>query len=399
MKNKLYYIDPYLKEFTTNILKQDQDENGTYYVILEETSFYPTGGGQPYDTGTLNNIPVINVEEIEGEIRHYIETPLMETNKIVGGIDWNRRFDHMQQHTGQHILSAAFEQLFGYQTVGFHLGQEIVTIDLAVENLSMKECMKVENLANQLILENRPIITKWISSEEISKYPLRKELSVTENIRLVIIPEFDYNGCGGTHPSSTGQVGSIKILDWEKQRKNTRIQFVCGKRALKQLHKKQNILLELTKLLNAPENGLVDSLTRLIDTAKTHEKSVEELRGTLIDYEARELLVDKATINGRYLVAKVLHNRTMKELQRLAKTMTNFETTAMVILIAENSQQLQLVIAKGRDIEGSMKDVLNNVLPLINGKGGGSPDLAQGGGEATMSGQQLIEKLVDMMTT
>jgi alanyl-tRNA synthetase len=399
MKNKLYYIDPYLKEFSTNIIKQVQDENGTYYVILEETAFYPTGGGQPYDTGTLNNIPVINVEEIEGEIRHYIESPLTETSKIVGEIDWNRRFDHMQQHTGQHILSAAFEQLFGHKTVGFHLGQEIVTIDLAVENLSMEECLDVEKLANRMILENRPIITKWISAEEISDYPLRKELSVTENIRLVIIPEFDYNGCGGTHPSSTGQVGAIKILNWEKQRNNTRLQFVCGNRALKQLHEKQNILLKLTKLLNSPESGLVDSLTRLIETAKANEKSIDELQSTVIEYEARQLLTEKISINKGYMITKVLQNRTMKELQKLARTMTSLELNVIVNLVAENNQQLQVVMAKGHNIEMSMKDVLNKVLPLINGKGGGSADLAQGGGEATLSGLELTEKIVDILTT
>lgn len=399
MKNKLYYIDSYLKSFTTKLLKQDQDENGTYYVLLEETAFYPTGGGQPHDTGTLNDIPVINVEEIEGEIRHYITTPLTETSEIFGQIDWKRRFDHMQQHAGQHILSAAFEELFGYETVGFHLGQEIVTIDLAVENLTMEESIEVENLANKIILENRPIITKWISSAEISQYPLRKQPSVTENIRLVIIPEYDYNGCGGTHPSSTGQVGSIKILNWEKQRKNTRIQFVCGNRALKQLHEKQKILLDLTKLLNSPESGLVHSLTRLIETTKANEKIIDDLQGSLIEYEARQFLAEKASINDRNFIVKVLHNRTMKELQKLARTITSLEIDAIVILIAENNQQLQIVLAKGKDIEENMNDVLNKVLPFINGKGGGSAKLAQGGGEATLSGQQMIEKIVDMITT
>ncbi|WP_313897576.1 alanyl-tRNA editing protein [Bacillus litorisediminis] len=162
------------------------------------------------------------MEDREGEIRHYLEKPIPDISQpVIGQIDWDRRFDHMQQHAGQHILSAAFEELFHMKTVSFHLGTEVLTIDLDTSELTEDIALQAENLANQIILENRPIETKWVTEEEAKKYRLRKELSVTDQIRLVIIPDFDYNGCGGTHPSSTGQVGSIKILNWEKQRKKS----------------------------------------------------------------------------------------------------------------------------------------------------------------------------------
>ncbi|MCM3537953.1 alanyl-tRNA editing protein [Priestia endophytica] len=221
-------------------MKQLQDKKGDFYIILEETAFYPTGGGQPHDIGTLNGIKVLTVEELDGEIRHYTERTLPDSDdKVVGVIDWERRFDYMQQHTGQHILSAAFAQLYDISTVGFHLGKDIVTIDLNISELTEEMISKAEKLANDIIIENRPIVTKWIEYDDLVNYPIRKTPSVKENIRLVIIDEFDYNGCGGTHPNTTGEVGAIKVLNWERQRKKIRLYFICGNRVMTQFDQKQ----------------------------------------------------------------------------------------------------------------------------------------------------------------
>jgi alanyl-tRNA synthetase len=391
MKTKLFYEDAYIQTFSTTLKKQEKDDLGQTYVILNETAFYPTGGGQPFDTGTLNNISVLNVEEIDGEIRHYMESPLPNTSSIDGQINWSRRFDHMQQHAGQHILSAAFEELFKYETVSFHLGQEILTIDLAVDDLTEEEAEAAEKLANNIILENRPIETKWVSENELSQYHLRKQPTVTENIRLVIIPNFDYNGCGGTHPSSTGQVGSIKILDWEKQRKKIRIQFVCGNRVLKQFHKKQKVILELTKLLNAPEVAMVDSLTRLLDTVKCTDKDLEEAHNQLLQYEGKELISEQSCVNNRAVISKVFQNRSLKELQKLARSIISDSEEVIVLLVSENESQLQVVAARGSKIDLSMKSLLSELLSTINGKGGGNEAFAQGGGEMMVTGEQLLE--------
>ncbi|WHY85248.1 DHHA1 domain-containing protein [Neobacillus novalis] len=393
MENKLYYQDAYLTKFTAKVEKQEKDPSGKWYVVLNQTAFYPTGGGQPNDLGTIENTKVVNVEEIEGEIRHYLEGSLTDTNiEISGVLDWQRRFDHMQQHAGQHILSAAFEQVLDYKTVSFHLGEEIVTIDLATEALSEQAVKQVEELANQIILENRPIETKWVTEEELSHYSLRKETKVKDNIRLVIIPDFDYNGCGGTHPKATGEVRAIKILDWERQRKNIRVQFVCGERVLTQFGQKQKVLLELTKQLNAPESGMIHAVSRLIEQGKTLEKELEHNQQQLLKLEARDLLAKQEN----KLVSEVFQNRTIQALQKLARTIIAEDEQTLVFFVSENENRLQLVCARGQARSENMKSLLSAALPLINGKGGGNDAFAQGGGEALMTGREMIEQLLEL---
>jgi alanyl-tRNA synthetase len=282
MTKKLYYENPYIDSFTTNFIKQEVDENGNLYVVLEDTAFYPTGGGQPHDTGFLNECHVFNVEDIDGEIRHYLNKPLEETSEVNGSINWDRRFDHMQQHAGQHLLSAAFEELYNYKTVSFHLGKDFLTIDLDIQDLKEEESLRAEELANKIVLEGRAIETKWVTKEELSGYPLRKQVSVEDNIRLVIVPDFDYNGCGGTHPASTSQVGTIKILGWEKQGKKIRVQFICGNRVVMQFHNKNKVLTELSRLLSAPAEELAQTVVQLRETMKQLDKSLQEAKEVLL---------------------------------------------------------------------------------------------------------------------
>lgn len=391
---KLFYQDPYISSFTTNLLTQKEDELNQTYVVLEETAFYPTGGGQPNDTGTLNGIRVVNVDEVEGEVRHYVEQKLPSPlEEVVGNIDWERRFDHMQQHAGQHILSAVFEELFDINTIGFHLGTEFVTIDLDIEELTEDTAWKAEQRANQIILENRSIETKWITADEVSHYPMRKKPSVEENIRLVIIPDFDYNGCGGTHPSSTGQVSAIKILDWERQRKKTRLTFICGNRIRKELHKKNNVIKELSPLLNAPEKDMGKAVSRLLANIKQLEKSLEEKKEELLIHEGKELIT--TTENG--LIGKVFEGRSIQELQKLARVIIAQKENSVVFLIALNGNQLQFVCAKGAAATGNMKMTAAEVLPILNGKGGGNESFAQGGGEARLTAEQLLSLLQEKL--
>lgn len=392
MENKLYYQSTYITTFKSKVLSHNRDHSGNPYVILEQTAFYPTGGGQPHDLGTVDKISVVNVEEIEGEIRHYLETPLKnEPKEVEGEIDWKRRFDHMQQHAGQHILSASFETLYGYKTIGFHLGNEISTIDIETGQLSEEEAYEAEALANTIILENRPIETKWVTEKAATEYQLRKQLSVTENIRLVIIPDFDYNGCGGTHPKNTSEVAAIKILDWERQKKKIRVQFVCGNRVLDQLQQKQKILLHLTKLLNAPEQEMEAAVQRLIETGKDQEKNLEAAKETLLQFEAKELLQEKR----EGLLGQVYNNRPIQELQKLARIIAAENNHITFIGVTENEGRLQVVGARGAAASTNMKQVMGDVFPHINGKGGGNESFAQGGGEALISGAELLEYLLD----
>ena len=384
MTKKLYYEDPYLTTFTASIIKKEPE-----YVIISETAFYPTGGGQPCDTGSLNGISVVNVEVIDGELRHFLAEPLdSQSIDVKGSINWLRRFDHMQQHAGQHILSAAFAELFQMQTVSFHLGKETATIDLDTTEVTAEQLKKAEELANQIILENRAIETKWVTEDELAQYKLRKATSIKEDIRLVIIPDFDYNACGGTHPSSTGQVGSIKILQTEKQKRHIRVEFVCGKRVLTQLDRKQNVLLNLISTLSSPEEKLVDAANNLLHTNKTLEKLLNEHKQELLKFEAKELL--KQSIND--IVAITFENRTIQDLQRLVRFLVEESPSSLCVLVSHNEEKLQIVAARGTNREESMKALLLQVLPLINGKGGGNDTLAQGGGEASLSSTELLNK-------
>jgi alanyl-tRNA synthetase len=397
MENKLYYKDTYIQSFSSRVIRQEQDEAGNWYIVLRKTAFYPTGGGQPHDLGTIEDRKVINVEEIDGDIRHYLESPIEEIGMEVRGIiDWQRRFDHMQQHAGQHILSAAFDHLFQFKTVSFHLGNELLTIDIGTELLTDQEAKQAEELANKIILENRPIEIKWVTEKELSQYTLRKETKVKEDIRLVIIPDFDYNGCGGTHPKATGEVQAIKILNWERQKKNIRVQFVCGNRVLTQLHQKQKVLLELTKFLNAPEKDMEQAVIRLLENGKKLEKSLEQAQDILLQYEAKDLLEKSKTGNQENIVMSVFQDRTIQVLQKLARNVTAEDERSMAFFVSENEGRLQLVCARGKERTENMKKLIGSALAIISGKGGGNEFFAQGGGDALISGKEMLQHLVEM---
>ncbi|KAA0544892.1 alanyl-tRNA editing protein [Bacillus sp. BGMRC 2118] len=392
MTTKLYYDDAYKTSFVSQLVKQERDEQGRRYITLEETAFYPTGGGQPFDTGTVNGVMVLDAMEVDGEIRHFVAEEIQGT-QVEGKINWKRRFDHMQQHAGQHILSASFALKYGFETVSFHLGQETLTIDIKTEQLTEEQALLVEELANQIILENRPIETKWVTEKEGMQYPLRKKLAVTDNVRLVIIPDFDYNGCGGTHPTTTGQVSSIKILGWEKQKKNTtRVEFVCGDRVRKQLHNKNKVVTEVGRIVSAPEQEITTAVQRLIEQGKSMEKTIEDLREKLLQVEAQNLLISQ---KDGYL-GVVLQNRTMQDLQKLARIVTSIDEHIVFVLVTENDKKQQIVVARGKLAPGSMKTLIQDVLSVINGKGGGNDLLAQGGGEAgTVTNEELLWVALD----
>ncbi|MDM5331837.1 DHHA1 domain-containing protein [Ureibacillus composti] len=388
MRELFYYQDSMIKDFTAKVVRTGVDLDGRPYVVLSNTAFYPTGGGQPHDTGFINELKVIDVEKVDEEIRHYIEGELSTlTEEVRGVLDWARRFDHMQQHTGQHILTAAFVELFDFATVSFHLGSELVTIDLNTEHVTDEQLTLAENRANEIILENRPIETKWVTKEELSHYHLRKDVAVDEDIRLVIIPDFDYNGCGGTHPYSTGLVSSIKIMGTEKMKKNIRVSFVCGKRVLDQLAMRKRVLSDVARQLSVPEETAYEALTKVLHSAKANEKALSEAHDALLEYEAKELLKN----NQHPLVAITFQNRTVQTLQKLARFIVSQNNEAIALLVSENEDKLQFVAARGSNVARSMKEVCGAILPLINGKGGGNDAFVQGGGEKSIPANEVLQ--------
>lgn len=398
MKQKLYYKDAYIQSFNARLIRQGIDKEGNRFVVLSETAFYPTGGGQPHDTGFINGVEVINVEEINGEILHFVAEEVQTNDqKVSCQIDWSRRFDHMQQHAGQHILSAAFEELFDIQTVSFHLGSEVVTIDLDVEELTEEMKQQAEQRANEIILENRPIETKWITKDELSQYPLRKEPTVTESIRLVIIPDFDYNGCGGTHPKSTGEVAMIKLLKWERQRKRVRLEFVCGHRVIAQLEKKQAVLGELTQLLNSPQEQLSLTVSRLLDEKKSMEKTLLDVNEQLLQFEMKKWVENVNIVNGRKMIQAFFQNRSIHDLQKLARLVVHEAPDSIIVFISENEDRLQLIAAKGANVEVNLKQAAQQTFARIEGKGGGTNDFIQGGGKRILSANEVMDVFVANM--
>ncbi|MFI8706680.1 DHHA1 domain-containing protein [Bacillus sp. NPDC077411] len=393
MNHKLFYADSYLQTFTAQITKQVCDKDDKVYVVLTQTAFYPTGGGQPHDTGYLNQIPVINVEEIDGEIRHYI-TEEIHADEVTGHVSWKRRFDHMQQHAGQHILSAIFWDHFNIPTIGFHLGREIVTIDLETSDLSFETAEEAANLANQIVLENRPITVQWVDLEEAKQLPLRKEPTVTENIRVVIIENLDYNGCGGTHPKQTGEVGPVQIINWERHKGNIRLTFVCGWRTIELMQRNQALVKGAAQQLQSKEDDIPNKIKQLLFTQKETEKALQAVNEKLILVEANELLQQAEKTSFGKQIAVNFTNRSMQELAKLAAILTEKDEYAITYFVTQNGENLQCICACGQAVKLNMNTLLKAALPLIEGKGGGNPKSARGGGKATVTGKAFLSHLI-----
>lgn len=390
MKDLLYYQDATISEFQATVVKTGSEEDRNY-IVLDNTAFYPTGGGQPHDTGWIHGFEIIDVEKVDDEIRHYTAADVSNiSGEIFATLNWTRRFDHMQQHTGQHILTAAFVELFDMATTSFHLGTELVTIDLNVSDVTDEQLAAAEKRANEIILENRPIEIKWVSKDELANYNLRKDVSVDEDIRLVIIPDFDYNGCGGTHPTSTGQVGLLKILATEKMKQQIRIHFVCGQRVLQQLAMRKNVLSDVARQLNASEEQSAEAMRKFATATKQTEKNLKDAQDALLQYEAQALASEA-------IAARTFENRSIQELQKLARFITEHNEQAIALLVATNDTKLQFVAARGKAQTTSMKTISAAVLPLINGKGGGNDVLVQGGGEAAIPADTLLQAMKDIL--
>ncbi|MBJ8051124.1 alanyl-tRNA editing protein [Bacillus cereus] len=396
MEQKLYYADTYKKDFTTKVIKQDYCTEGNLYVVLNETAFYPTGGGQPHDTGTLNGIPVINVEEVNREIRHFIVEPL-HTEKVEGKINWERRFDHMQQHAAQHILSAAFWDHFNIPTIGFHLGKETITIDLETANLSTETVEKALQIANQIVFENHPIRIEWMNLAEAKTLPLRKQPTLTENIRVVIIENFDYNGCGGTHPKRTGEVGPIQVLGWERNKGGIRLTFIAGWRTLKLMGQQQQIMKDVSKQLNSGETDIPAKVAQLLTSQKENEKVIQTMNEKLLFAEANELLQQSAEIHAGTLISKAFINRSMQETAKLSAIIIEQQEHAITYFVIENEDKLQCILACGKAVTLDMNALLKDALPSIEGKGGGNKKSARGGGKAIMTGDEFLNQLVSSL--
>jgi len=366
---KLFFVDPYLRTFEAHIVEVQPLAQG-FGVILDKTAFYPEAGGQPCDQGKLQGHPVRQVFEENGMIVHVVENPFQKGEKITGEIDCEIRFDHMQQHSGQHLLSQTFLRLLNAETIGFHLGKEEVTIDLNILNLSLENVEKVENQANQVVWENRAIRSYEKSPSELNTLPLRKLPELSETIRIVEIEDYDWSCCCGTHVQSTGEIGLIKILKWEKYKGGMRVYFVCGNRALRDYRKKMHLLKSTSLLFTVGEEELPTRLEQWKNERKSLEKKLETTRKRLIEAEKEAWLSKAKTIPYGQLIFALFENRDIEEIPLLARKLIQQSKT--IVLMGENTSK-KLWMGCSNDTGLDLRHFQNICAEKYQAKGGGGP--------------------------
>lgn len=395
---KLYYENQYQRDFTaeiTNVLEKD----GKYHVELDKTCFYPEGGGQPSDTGFMESTPVTYVYEEDGHIYHVVDIKPSKIHKVKCTIDWERRFDHMQQHLGQHILSSCLVELFNANTVGFHLGTDYTSIDID-KFLENDEIKKAEEIANKIILDNINVEVLYPTSSELKKLKLRKALPKTdEKIRIVKIEDIDINACCGTHPKSTIEVQLIRIAKCEKYKNGLRVEFLCGSRAVDDYSIKHDAINKMASLLSCSSSDVLGEVERLSGELNKALCEVRVLKSEIAEYEVQNMLNSCDNIEGIRILKSIYDNTDLKHINLLASKLTAHPN--VVVLFGVKSQdKVQLIFMRSRDLKIiNMNTLLKDAITLIDGRGGGSDFSAQGGGknnnnlESTM--EYAYKKVID----
>ncbi len=388
MTEKLFWQDPYLKTFSAQVLEQFGVPDGTA-IVLNQTCFYATSGGQPNDLGTLNSIPVKDVRMEEGRLVHILPGTLSE-ERVEGVVDWKRRFDHMQQHTGQHILSAAFFKLFQAETSSFHLGEEFCSIELNQPNLSEGRAKQAENLANEVIFGAIPVTAFFVDPERAGEYPLRKQSDLTESLRVIQIGDFDLSPCSGTHVKNTGEVGMVFIYGQEKLSQSIKITFLCGNRIHSRFKKDLAVLKNLSKSLTTSFELLPDSIGKLQVQMKELRKENTRFQEEKLKAEATELIKEAQDRDGKRLLIR-LWSRPYKEVRILAEEMAEKVGTVGVLV---STSDRRAVFFKDPAVEFDLKAAFQTFLSKAGAKGGGPPHLLEAGGLPNIEGlKELLESL------
>lgn len=369
MTVKLYYTSPATSEWTTTITSARRDGD-TYIVTLAETAFYPEGGGQPFDCGTIEGMSVLEVFEENEEVYHRLPS-LPKTSVVHCQIDAARRLDHTQQHSGQHLLSAVCIELFDAHTVSFHMGTDMVTIDLNVPSLSEQALIAIENRANELIYANIPVETYYVTKEKAHTIPFRKLPDIKGNIRVVEIKGVDVSACCGTHVSRTGEIGVIKLLKTERHRGMTRLSFVCGKRALGDYRVSHHILTTISQQFGTNRDMLLNVLAKWEAEKKELQKQLQQYKEVMYDIEA-EKAAQQAEMEN--MVIRIYEQYTLKDLQAIANRIANhYHKTAILATLLEH----RVVIVKAPSLSLHVGRWLKQKLEAVNGKGGGNDRQAQ----------------------
>ena len=370
---RLYYRDSFLREFDAQVVSCEK-EGERWRVVLDRTAFYPTSGGQPHDTGKLGDVPVIEVVDAEQKVVHYASAAV-PVGPVHGTIDWPRRIDHMQQHTGQHLLSAAFIELFGFQTVSFHLGKEVSTIDLDTPAVVPKQLEEAERRVNEVIFEDKPVVIRFGTAEELVEAGIRKKVEREGILRAIEVEGFDRQPCGGTHLERTGQAGLLLIRKLERRRDQCRVDFVCGFRALAAARSDFSTLTQAASLLSCGLSEVPAVLGKLIEERRVQHGAVKRLEERLAEHEARELLASQPSTGALRVISSALEEATPSYLGLLAAKLVA-EANVVALLASRASGHVVFVQTKG--LPHDMGALLRDTLEPFGGKGGGAKDFAQG---------------------
>jgi alanyl-tRNA synthetase len=382
MTERLYYHDSFLYAFDAEVVESVQHE-GKQAIVLDRTAFYPTSGGQVHDTGRLvladkREVAVVEVaDEEDGRILHFTAVPLAAGTAVHGSIDAARRRDHMQQHSGQHVLSAAFVRLFNMPTVSFHMGAESCTIDLETSGLSPKQVEEAEQLANRVVLEDRSVAIRFVPLEEARQLGLRKlPPNQTGDLRLIDITDFDLTACGGTHVSSTGQIGAILLRKTEKVKQGVRVEFVCGLRAVAASRKDYQTLIEAAALYSSHIHDVPQQIRKSLEENKSAGKAQHKLLEELAEVTAERMLASAA--GSPRVITHIFPERDAVFIKLLAQKLTAGRPD-VVALLAAASAQPALVFAQSAGQKFNMGQLMKEAMAQLGGRGGGTTDIAQGG--------------------
>jgi len=387
---RLYLENPYQVEFEAQAVEKVTWEQKPA-LILDQTCFYPESGGQPCDKGILDEVEVLDVLEDEARIIHLVAEDI-SSDKVTGKVDWQTRFDHMQQHSGQHILSQSFHELLGAETLSFHLGEAISTLEMDLRKISEEEVENIERRANEIVFEDREIKCYFIPEEKIESVPLRRPPKKKGFIRVVEVSDFDFSACGGTHVRRTGEIGLIKILRLERIRNNIRFEFICGRRVLEDYLRKNRILRELSTRFTINEGEILSTVEKLSSDLKSQKRKGKKLQEKIALYEAQEFIQEA---KGK-IIKEVFVDKTPEEARFLAISIIRKGDFA-VLLGLKGEERGHLILACSQSLDIDMRELVPQVSPLIKGKGGGSPSLVEVAGEEKENLEQALEKAFEFI--
>lgn len=385
MTERLYYDQPYLTSFDATA-EETIEKDGAWHVRLDQSAFYPTSGGQPYDLGKLNesNVQDVYVDKAQ-DVWHVVDSEIKAGERVHGEIDWQRRFDHMQQHAADHMIAGALFNLLGGVTIGLHLSEETSTIDVAmpdgVTRISPEDIQRIELYVNERIQKNVPIRCWFTNEEELKTLPLRKAPTVTEHVRIVAIGDDEMVACGGTHPRSAGEVGLVKILNVSPARGKMRVCFVAGMRAFKDYQLKNDCATTVANMLSTATDKVVTIVGSMQEQLKNAEQELNHLRKKILLDRSTEMIANAIPVGEAVsLVAETVEGD-MGILREVASRL--IENPGVVVLFGTDSGDKSVfVFARSADVSIHMGQLLGAAAKPLGGKGGGKPDFAQGGGPA-----------------